>query len=1121
MPNFNEGQQRAIDIKGNLLVSASAGTGKTTVMIERIYQMIKRGDVDVSQLLVVTFTNLAAAEMKQRLALKLAEHATDPVIADRLERIDSASISTLHSFCSDVLRNFFYIADIDPSFTVLDDISVLALKKEAMDKVMSTYTNQDVVFSDLYSILASKRQESRFRDVVYQLYEFAETQEDFGKWYDDTRNNYNEVADNGVLAQAINNNIATNLKYYIDLFDRLGEQFSRYGLDKYADVCYANKDVITFNYENLSDNLNAIGRLNKNNIATLRKPTKMPSGIEPDLFLSLLEEGKDAVDGVRKFLEKYMILGARGWENLVKETQQSVVYTDKLVEVMKLFSEQYAQLKKQRGAIDFNDMERMALDVLKDEDALKQLRRKYRYIFVDEYQDTNRVQEAIVTRLLGSDNFFAVGDVKQSIYGFRGCEPQIFVDKYNNFRSNADLGSTVELNVNYRSGLNVLNFVNTVCQRNITEQFGKVNYSRDAMLIGSEKAGESSVEVIVVESPEKEEKEVQGIYDITTDIADEGSDDAQNNVIASKILSLVGSKIAVGDKMLTVGYGDIAILSPSMTDKALALYNCLVRHNIPVVAGFKGEGFSNKEVRDIINFLRVLDNVCEDSCLVGVCLSPIGGLSEEEMAEIVLSADGTEESLFEKIAKYIAAKHDSIAQKASKLLEFIDRMRFYSYSATVDEVMLEVLKQRNWQLYVAGLPNGTLRLHKLYEFIHSVKGCYFAESVSKFVQYIDQTSDLKMEQNVSAANAVRMMTMHASKGLEFPVVILANCEKNFRPESPTLVINADVGMCISNYDFDTMTSNETLGTIATGMYNNIKLKEESMRLLYVAMTRAKHRLIVVSKYSKALFSKRAPVDATSQMEWIVGALQDKYGDLLKDGFSADGITYTQGEMSSVQQSQTQMMCPQDDDLDGALARMSYVYPYSEATHLPSKVASSTLDRPMDDDGVSQYVPTLWGEKRKLLGTAYHMLYQYISLDGSDMEQRLQQLVELGRIDKDTASQIDRTLIENTLNNSQFTRLFQGGKVYREHPFMLNVCGRDIGLDSDETVVLQGVIDLMVVYDDHVNVVDFKYTRNSAAILDNYRAQLESYRLAVKRITRATTVNCYVLSIADNKVVDFQ
>ena len=1121
MNKFNQGQQRAIDSKGNLLVSASAGTGKTTVMIQRIYQMIARGEADVSQLLVVTFTNLAAAEMKQRLAAKLSENAQDPVIADKLERLDSASISTIHSFCSDMLRNYFYVVDIDPAFSVLDDISVTALKKEAIDKVLADYGNDDIVFNRLYGIFASKRREDKFRQAVYSLYEFACTQEDFYKWYSEKRANYDNITADGVLASAVNDSIKSNSLYFAGQFEELAEEFFALGMAKQAEICLKNRQSVTLNSDSLEVNLKLADNVT---IDALRAAKKAPENTDEDVYNDLLARSKNVIDKCREFLKGFAPFSGKDWDTIVEQTRSSVQYTDKLVEVLGKFTEQYAQLKKRLGAIDFNDMERLALEVLKDEQALQQLKNKYRFIFVDEYQDTNRVQEAIVRKLCGTGNFFAVGDVKQSIYGFRGCEPEIFVDKYNDYRKDGTLGSTVELNVNYRSGKNILDFVNTVCRRNITERFGKVDYEKEAMLIGSEEAEEGSVEVIVAESRHSEKRAAEGIYDITSDIADQSDDEEENLIIADKILSLVGSTVKCGEKTVTIGYGDIAVLSPSMTEKALSLYNCLVRHNIPVVAGFKTEGFLNKEVRDIINFLRVVDNICDDSCLVGVCMSPFGNLTEEEMAQIAVNCKGTEESFYEKIASYISSRQNKTAEKADKLLTFIEKIRFFSYSATVDEVILELMRNTDWELYIGGLPNGSLRLRKLYEFVDSLKGSFYAQSVSKFVQYIDEAEDIRSEQNVSEANAVRMMTMHASKGLEFPVVILANCERQFRPDSPTLVTNAEVGMCVSMYDFDNMVSSETLGTVATGMYNALKLREESMRLLYVAMTRAKNRLIIVSRYNKSIFASRAPSEATSQMEWIISALREKYGEDFKDGMSADGITYIHGNYRSEESVKDEglLLCAQDDDLQGALERLGYVYPYAEATTMPGKMASSSLDRLyFDDSGEDYSVPSLAEEQRKLTGTAYHMLYQFIDLGGSDIKEKLEQLVALGRIDGVTASQIDTQLIMRTLSDKKFRKLFEGGRIYREQPFMLNVNGREIGLNSDETIVLQGIIDLLAIFDGYANVVDFKYTKNFSNIEKNYKSQLESYRLAVRKITGIQDVRCYVLSIADDKLVSFQ
>ncbi|MCH5151772.1 MAG: UvrD-helicase domain-containing protein [Clostridiales bacterium] len=1123
MKKFTPSQQNVIDFRGkNMLVSASAGAGKTTVMIERIVSLIEQG-VDVSEMVVVTFTNLAAAEMKSRLADKLAEKRNDPRIVEQLEKLETASICTLHSFCNELLRNYFYVVDVDPAFTILDNVTLSTLTKNALDDVIEGYfAEQDDVFRRVYKIFATKRREENFKKTLLDLYRFSRCLDDFSAWYAEKRVNFVQYGETNPIVTTFLNDVRQTVSYCKSTVRQL--------IKRAADVGQQYVDLFTYCDELLSkidtDTLqNAIFGLCKTQLPSLPRKQK---NIEFDEVEGNLRQNytdiKEEFDG---FVKKYSKL-CRGEEveTLWQEMVSSTEYVDKLVEIIGRFDEQFYQAKKQRGGVDFNDLEHLTLQLLKNEEALAEIKSRYKHIFVDEYQDTNPVQEAIVSRLETGDNLFMVGDVKQSIYGFRGCEPSIFVDKYERYKA-TDEGRVEELNDNFRSNYQILDFVNRVFNAVMTSSFGKVDYEDTAQLRGitPPTLNAPSTRVDLLLQSDGDERELDTLYDLTDDASNE-SGVKQGELIARRIKEYLGMKYydAKDGKEKVISYGDVVILMRSLTDKALDVYNTLISHNIPVSAGFKVNGFANKEVRDFVNLLRVIDNPYNDLYLIGACLS-FGGLTEKELGLVRLDTEGRI-PFYERLQNYtVSSLNVETVRKIEDFLEFLRKMRFYSRSASVCEIALKVLEEMDYYLYVQGLPNGGMRLKKLYAFIDSIKDASYGQSVDKFLAYVDETEDNAKEEGLSNVNAVRLMTMHASKGLEFPVLIVAGVETRFpfmRFSKPLLEKNTDLGLAIRHYNFGNMRVADTLGWSACGMVNGVKQREEEMRLLYVALTRAKYVLHVVGTVTGRQLNAlpKLPSNARTHLDWLMPTVK-QYAEKAEDGVEVNIIDKLPDEDERASESN---LCEQTVSLHELERSLSFEYRYAAETRMPAKIVSSALDKEYLDvaeEPRAEHVLNV-NNDRNFVGTAYHKVYQYVNYDATKEQilETISQLVHEGKIEQKFAEQLDAQLIYDTLNNPALKKLVSGGKTYHEIPFMLYVPYDKVAKDkrfSDE-VMLQGVIDLLVVDGNRATVIDFKYTSRSDLVEQNYAAQLNSYRLAVKQICGIDDVDCYVLSIADNKLI---
>ena len=1053
-PTFTNEQKIVINRHGrNMLVSASAGAGKTTVMIERIVRQLR--EVDVNEMVIVTFTNLAADEMKARLIKSLSEAAMETRGVDnerlikQLEKIDSASISTLHAFCGELLRNYFYALDLDPAFVIFDEATAQTLQNSALeDLIAENFAQEDnEEFRQLYKIFATNRKEENFTKLIQRLYAFSRCLVNFESWHADKMANFQDK-----VAEILQKDIARTVEYYRKKMSDLAEECEQKGLPKAKEILENDADGL--HDINLIDLQKAIdGLIAYKPTNPIKKQANVDLTPGESEVRGKYEQIKNKLDNAKK---KYIkLLRGESLATLWSKNAHMVAYTEKLVRLVCRFDEIYADYKRQRGGVDYDDLEHLALKLLNENKSIRdEIHKRYKLIFVDEYQDTNPIQEAIIQSIATPGNLFMVGDVKQSIYGFRGCDPSIFTGKYKIYDkhdvTDPDNGWLVELNDNFRSNCDVLDFVNEVFNTIMTTEFGKVDYKGTAQLKGHNKVlnCEVSTRVDILTKEKTDKQEAVGLYDVTAK-TDKSAILTQGEVIARRIKEYVGKKFLIektdpeGNKRIeqkTIDYGDVVILMRGMKDKALDIYNTLREHSIPVTAKFKIDALENKEIKDLINLFRVVDNPYVDVSLVGACLSVFVNVTEAELGQIRLDADG-ELSFYERLQQYAKnPKNIELGSKISSFLAFVDGVRFYSRSASVDEVALYVIAEIRYNLYVLGLPNGELRLKKLYSFIDSLKGLSYAQSIDKFLAYVDDTDDHRSEEALSATGAVRMMTMHASKGLEFPIVFVAGLENKFVFDYFDVEQNNDVGLATRYYDFDSMKRADTLGFFALRLANERKQREEEMRLLYVAMTRAevllnlvvarddeeddkddndgenedggdgsyimvdkvrRHRdwvLPVVEELKNS--GKVAHLDVQDPPTFAEDFEANQQGSVIGqnsaeiEGKSGNGVEKTlknvpKAEKNEVKQDLQPLALSKREQAaaEAILAKLDEPYEYLKETEMPTKVVSSALD--------SEYLKRSYDESqaaeeeqqnehvleptidRNLVGTAYHKLYENI------------------------------------------------------------------------------------------------------------------------------------------------
>lgn len=1077
-PNYTPEQQVVIDKHGkNMLVSASAGAGKTTVMVERIIKQLD--SVPINEMVIVTFTNAAAEEMKARLIRKLSEKTVDDKgnvntrLINQLEKIDSANISTLHSFCGELLRNYFYAVDLDPAFAIFDEATANTLKNSAMEDLLAEYVSKDddENFKRVYKIFASNRKEENFTKLILRLHGFSRCLVDFKAWYDEKQANF-DVA----ISKTLLDDVARTVRFYTKKLSEIAEESST--INKPAIQLALEEDVKLLKGIDLSEFENALSDFTR--FGFVRMPNRRkPVPAEEEAIRIKYETVKKKFEAEQK---KYKELLRQDdgvtWADLWRENAHMVAHIDKLVELVCRFDTIYTDYKRQRGGVDYDDLEHLALKLLTDNEAIcTEIHNRYKLIFVDEYQDTNPIQEAIICALTTKNNpdnaetelrhnLFMVGDVKQSIYGFRGCDPTNFTHKQGIYDEYPipDTGSQVEpedgwlvkLNDNFRTNCDVLDFVNAVFNDVMTSEFGDVDYENTAQLKGNKRliTPDVSTRVDVIQKEKQVSQPAEGLYDIKKK-PDRGSILTQGELIARRIKEYVGKTFIIeapdeNGKLKrtshTIDYDDVIILMRGMKDKALEIYDTLRDYSIPVTAKFKVDALQNKEIKDLINLFRVVDNPYVDVSLVGACLSVFGGLTEAELGHVRLSGqDGL--PFYTRLQEYakngeritFTGQKRDLGWKISTFLEFIDNVRLFSRSASVDEVALFVLAETKYNLHVQGLPNGELRLKKLYAFIDSLKGLNYAQSIDKFLSYIDDVDDHRAEEALSATGTVRMMTMHASKGLEAPIVFVAGLQSKFVMDNLDVEQNNELGLATRYYDFDEMNRVTTLGFYALHLANARKQREEEMRLLYVAMTRAQYLLNLVVTVNDdeededdsdenddaSGDSYRMTDKAMHHSDWILpiayelknsgkvahlevvehgSDLQGSNGEINPDSEdkkdeketkNGNGGEKTDKIVGIGQESAPQLSKREQAEVNAILAEFNKPYEYQAETTMSTKVVSSALDaeyfkRSYDISQIAEEAqPTEenLGDKSELnlVGTAYHKLYEIIFRDAANRQ----------------------------------------------------------------------------------------------------------------------------------------
>lgn len=939
-------QQKVIDLRNrNILVSAAAGSGKTAVLVERIVKIItdKNHPVDIDHLLIVTFTNAAAAEMRERIGnaieKALDEQPGNEHLLRQLTLIHNAQITTIDSFCLYVVRNHFHEIDLEPNFRIGDEGELKLLREDVLGRVLEqNYEEPSEAFSDFVEGYASGRTDAALNEMILQLYEFSRSYPWPEKWLDSFVGAYRienrEELDRAEWLAPLTENICFVLKDCEQLLKQaLAITQQDDGPDMYEKAVQSDLEK----YESLSkltsfcELYGALSDIKYDRLASSRGFEGDPDKLE--LVKSLREQAKDVV---KKICKQYFFCSP---EMMIEQLERTEPMLEEVVRLTKQFADEFAAAKRRKNLVDFHDVEHFALQILVDEETEKakktaeEFRDTFEEIMIDEYQDSNEVQETLLRSISreerGENNIFMVGDVKQSIYRFRLARPELFMKKYDSYSLEESTTQRIDLHKNFRSREEVLTCTNDIFYKIMARSLGNVEYDAEAALYPGASYPVSAdfiPEILLADSNDELLED--------TELTDKKTLEAK--IVAEEIKHLMKTQ-QVTDKaagtLRAAHYSDIVILLRSLSGWADSLVEVLNGNGIPAHTVSSTGYFSTVEVQTVLSMLRLLDNPRQDIPMAAVLRSPMAGLTDEELAVLRLE-DGSvpfheavlelAEGLYEEDGQKEISDSEADRKQGRnadektenhieitahrKLLKFYKKykqLRQLVPDTPIHELIEIILRETGYGHYVAAMPAGNRRTANLNMLLE--KAAAYEKTSYKglfhFVRYIDELQKYDVdfgEADMVGENedVVRIMSIHKSKGLEFPIVIVSGMGKNFNKQDTRskMVLHPELGIGLDYMDGKKRIKSPTIAKKAIAKQIDLENLGEELRVLYVALTRAKEKLILTGTLKDApekleFFRQQANLSkaadrplsyltregASGYLDWILPAVLS-YGD---------------------------------------------------------------------------------------------------------------------------------------------------------------------------------------------------------------------------------------------------
>lgn len=895
-------QAQAINESGSsILVAAAAGSGKTAVLVERIINKIINENIDIDKLLVVTFTNAAASEMRERILdaiyKKLEEYPENQNLQRQITLINKASICTIDSFCLEVVRNnFFELDNISPNFRIADTTEIELLKQEVVEDIFEEkYENQDENFSKLINTYTSYRDDAPLKELVLKIYSYIQSSPFPEEWLnekvemfnlkDRLNEDFSKTPWGNILLKEIEEEIIDDIKALEDIKKELDLDSE---LENFSQVIRSDLDFLKILQENINnwDELYEI----YNKMSFVSWPRKK---IESDLK----EYAKNVRDDVKKKfsskLSKILICNSEEANQDIFDMYEILL---KLKNLILEFGKEFSKRKRLKNMVDFNDIEHLALDILIKKqdnkieitDVAKRYQKKFIEIAIDEYQDSNLVQEYILTSISNDNNIFMVGDVKQSIYKFRQAMPELFISKYKSYKNkenkSEDDNLKIQLFKNFRSRKNVLDFTNLIFENIMSGSLGDIEYNQEEYLnLGADYKEikqnlKTEIDIINLKSEKEEEENTSEILEDEENAERLENIQVEARFVASKIKELIEDKFQVFDRKINdfrdIKYKDIVVLLRSTKTSAPIFEEEIINLDMPVFSDSSQEYLDSIEIENIMSLLRIIDNPIQDIPLVTVLRSNIGKFTDDELVEIRLS--DKYDNFYSAMQKAKINVGEKLQEKIEKFLINLEKWRKEQEYLALDEFIWKLYSDTGYYNYVGLMPNGELRqanLKMLFERAKQFETASF-KGLYNFINFIEKlklsSGDLGSAKLIGENDdVIRIMSIHKSKGLEFPIVFLCNTGKQFNlmDLNKNILLHQELGIGVKYINYDKQVQYDTLSKSAIRSKVFTETLSEEMRILYVALTRAKEKLYItgtMNDYEKEIEKMKIQVERYSK-----------------------------------------------------------------------------------------------------------------------------------------------------------------------------------------------------------------------------------------------------------------
>jgi len=1178
-PLTAEQQKIVEDRGGELLVSAAAGSGKTRVLVERLLDRVVKEGKNIDQFLVITYTKAAASELRARIAQelssRLAERPNDAHLRRQTTLVYQAQISTIHSFCSELLRENGYLLDLDPDFRLCDEVEAHVLMTRVLEQVLEKryeglLPHGEDPFSRLVDTMAAGRDDSRLGEIVLDIYGRIQSHPDPEQWLQEQK----------TLWELDGVTDLTDTMWGRLLLDDVRQkgQWCLEQMKPLLRLC-ADDELLNENYSlSIAETVESLERLlgaENWDAAAECVPIRFPAvGRKRKRKVPLLAseemaaaETAERVKAVRNRCKKIMEKTTEQMEckssELLEELMVSAPAVQALMDLVIDFQREYAKEKRRKSLVDFSDLEHFAVRILLDEhgrprQTAESWAQRYVEVMVDEYQDTNQVQNAIFSAITrGGENLFEVGDVKQSIYRFRLADPTIFLEKYDRFVSGDDALSGQPrkrvLSRNFRSRPQVLEGCNDLFRSVMSREFGEMDYTEDQALVPGAQFPEGddyALELDMLDLSFLNEQE-EGEKD--------NKDFLEACFAARRIRELLGKPLMLteGDGLRPVRPSDIMILLRSPGSLLHHYIRALNAEGIPWVADGGNDFFNTTEVNVALSILQIVDNPMQDVALIAALRSPVYGFSGDKLAVL----RGRSRGDFYHVVKRAAEEGD---EECAAFLADLEKLRFGAGDRTCRQLIWHIYERTNLLGIFGAMDNGSERQGNLLA-LYSLAGQLEESGCRTLFQFLlrlermkESGAKLSSVKPGSEGEGVNILSIHRSKGLEKPVVLVCGLNRRLNRDDMMrpVLFHPILGVGPKGLDLDRMIEYPTFARRAVARKLEQEMMAEELRLLYVAMTRAKEKLILSLPFTGGLEDLKkleddlsvpvSPVALERQQTvggWIAlhaltrpeaSAIRAMAG--LPECAAADlgpewKIRWIEGESlttrAKVYGRLADLPAEEESDISELTARFSWQYPFKACADIPSKITATQikgriLDREITEETekageVSRsaetiYRPQFIADQQGLTpaqkGSALHLAMQFIPLDAdhsiSGIQREIDRLAEGAYLTKLQAQAVDPARIAAFFESPLGQKAKQAAHREREFKFSLLVPSEEYYPDvQGEELLLQGVVDLWFEDDDGITVVDFKSDRvlpgQESARAEHYRAQLETYSSALSRI----------------------